>query len=107
MEDLVIIDKIKKAIKNSNKLISIAYEVKKADGKLAWFSSSGKVIPENGKLAIYGSTIDITEKKQSDLSLQYLATHDSLTGVFNRRQFELVFKEKDLVSVEDSMCSIN
>ena len=43
---------------------------------------------------LYGSIIDITEKKQSDLSLQYLATHDSLTGVYNRRQFESVFKEK-------------
>ena len=36
----------------------------------------------------------ISRKKQSDLSLQYLATHDSLTRVYNRRQFESVFKEK-------------
>lgn len=37
---------------------------------------------------LYGSIIDVTEKKQSDSSLQFMATHDSLTGVYNRRQFE-------------------
>jgi PAS domain S-box-containing protein len=62
-------DAIKNAIKNPNKLISIEYEVKKADGKLAWFSSSGKVIHENGKLTIYGSTFDITEKKHIEQKL--------------------------------------
>ncbi len=62
-------DAIKNAIKNPNKLISIEYEVKKADGKLAWFSSSGKVVHENNKLTIYGSTFDITEKKQNEQKL--------------------------------------
>ncbi len=60
---------IKNAIKNPNKLISIEYEVKKGDGKVAWFSSMGKVVPESNKLTIYGSTIDITEKKQIEQKL--------------------------------------
>ncbi|WP_319481096.1 PAS domain S-box protein [uncultured Draconibacterium sp.] len=70
-EYLVLVnDAIKNAVKNPNELISLEYEVKKANGKLAWFSSSGKVIPENKKLTIYGSTIDITEKKQNELKLK-------------------------------------
>ena len=54
---------------NTNKSISIEYEVKKADGKLAWFSSTGRVIKENDKFTIYGSTIDITETKNIEKEL--------------------------------------
>nr|WP_319272872.1 PAS domain S-box protein [uncultured Draconibacterium sp.] len=62
-------DAIKNACDHPKKLISLEYEVKRADGNLAWFSSSGKVIPENGKLTIYGSTIDISEKKRQESEL--------------------------------------
>lgn len=72
-------DAVKNAVNNPNKLISIEYEVKKADGKLAWFLSSGKVIPENNKLTIYGSTIDITEKKQNEQKLILSDTVFNLT----------------------------
>ncbi len=67
---------------------------KRVDGTEFWFSLSCQVRENAEGNYLYGSIIDITEKKQSDLSLQYLATHDSLTGVYNRRQFESVFKEK-------------
>ncbi|MFD3319797.1 EAL domain-containing protein [Alteromonas macleodii] len=67
---------------------------KRRDGTEFWFSLSCQIRENDEGTYLYGSIIDITEKKQSDLSLQYLATHDSLTGVYNRRQFESVFKEK-------------
>ncbi|GGK57304.1 MULTISPECIES: PAS domain S-box protein [Flavobacteriaceae] len=60
---------IKNAYENINKLISVEYEVKRADDKLVWFLATGKVISNNGKLTIYGSTIDITEKKQNEQKL--------------------------------------
>ncbi|PLX05311.1 MAG: hypothetical protein C0595_00075, partial [Marinilabiliales bacterium] len=60
---------IKNAIKNPNTLIAIEYEVKRADGKLAWFSSTGKVVHENNKFTIYGTTVDFTEKKQIERKL--------------------------------------
>lgn len=67
---------------------------KRKDGSEFWFSLSCQMRESEEGNFLYGSIIDITEKKQSDLSLQYLATHDSLTGVYNRRQFETLFKEK-------------
>jgi diguanylate cyclase (GGDEF)-like protein/PAS domain S-box-containing protein len=67
---------------------------KRRDGSEFWFSLSCQIRENNNGRFLFGSIIDITEKKQSDLSLQYLATHDSLTGVYNRRQFESEFKAK-------------
>jgi len=67
---------------------------KRQDGSEFWFSLSCQTRDGDEGQYLYGSIIDITEKKQSDLSLQYLASHDSLTGVYNRRYFESEFKEK-------------
>ncbi|KXI29499.1 diguanylate phosphodiesterase [Paraglaciecola hydrolytica] len=58
------------------------------DGSEFWFSISGQIKQENNQKYLFGSIFDVTERKQSDISLEFLATHDSLTGVFNRREFE-------------------
>lgn len=58
------------------------------DGGEFWFSISAQIQEEDGQKYLFGSIFDITEKKQSSISLEYLATHDSLTGVYNRREFE-------------------
>ncbi len=58
------------------------------DGSELWFSVSVHLRHEHGEDLIFGSLFDVTERKQSDISLEYLATHDSLTGVINRREFE-------------------
>ena len=60
----------KQAIANPGKHISFDYEVTKANGETAWFSSKGKVHFENNKLTVYGSTIDITERKQAEEELK-------------------------------------
>ena len=58
-----------------------------------WFSISVQMREEDGQKLLYGSIIDVTEKKQSSISLEYLATHDSLTGIYNRREFEKRLRE--------------
>ncbi|MCZ6805275.1 MAG: hypothetical protein O7D86_15470 [Proteobacteria bacterium] len=35
-----------------------------------------------------GAIIDITEYKQTEDQLNYQASHDALTGLVNRREFE-------------------
>ena len=77
---------------------------RRCDGSEFWFSLSCQIRENDEGDFIYGSIIDITEKKQSDLSLQYLASHDSLTGVYNRRQFESVFKDKVVNASDTPLC---
>ncbi len=55
--------------KNVGKYVSCDYQIKRADGSLAWFLTKGQAVLENGKLVAYGSTSDITERKNIEKSL--------------------------------------
>ena len=61
---------------------------RRKDGSVFWGMVSAQVREEEERKLLYGSVIDITERKQSDINMEYMATHDSLTGVYNRREFE-------------------
>ena len=50
---------------------------------LAWFSSVDRATGLR-----FGCAQDITERKQIDEELSYQASHDDLTGLLNRREFE-------------------
>ncbi len=58
------------------------------DGSEFWFSLSMQLSRDGDQEYLFGSIFDVTERKQSSINLEYLATHDSLTGVYNRREFE-------------------
>ena len=75
-------------IHKNGKVIGKEIKGVRKDGSEFWFSISGQIREENDTRYVFGSIFDITERKQSDMSLEYLASHDSLTGVFNRREFE-------------------
>jgi diguanylate cyclase (GGDEF)-like protein/PAS domain S-box-containing protein len=68
----------------------IGKEIKgvRKDGSEFWFAISGQIKREHDKQYLFGSISNVTDRKQSNISLEYLATHDSLTGVYNRREFE-------------------
>lgn len=54
-------------------------------GQLHWCSISGKPIFENGMfMGYHGMGIDITERKQVEMRVEFLAYHDALTGLPNR-----------------------
>jgi len=75
-------------IHKGDKVIGKDIKGVRKDGSEFWFSISGQIKQEHDKQYLFGSISDVTERKQSNISLEYLATHDSLTGVFNRREFE-------------------
>lgn len=49
--------------------------------------------PNNDLTLVQGALIDITGRKVSEMKLNYLATHDPLTNLFNRREFENQLRE--------------
>ena len=67
---------------------------KRNDGSEFWFSISCQLKKVNGEKLHFGSLFDITERRLHQINLQYLNTHDQLTGLFNRRHFLHVMNER-------------
>ncbi len=60
----------------------------KADGSPFWAQMSARLTKDaSGEAFIHGSVIDITEQKMNHEQLAYLASHDPLTGLYNRHHF--------------------
>lgn len=59
------------------------------DGTPFWCSLSAKLVKSRNIEYIEGFVVDITARKKSEEQLQFLARHDPLTGLVNRREFEI------------------
>jgi len=68
---------------------ALAFEVFCADGRQRWVESHAALFdsPTHGKNLILSVTLDITERKQAEEQLSFLAQHDTLTGLPNRLLF--------------------
>ncbi len=60
--------------------------------QLAWFHSALDTQDEDGAVVL-SAGLDITERKQSERRIAWLADHDPLTGLVNRRRFEETLKQ--------------
>ncbi|MDI6772800.1 MAG: EAL domain-containing protein [bacterium] len=60
------------------------------DGTVIWVGEAARVVRDaTGRPAYYeGSVEDITARKRFEADVLYLASHDALTGVFNRHRFQ-------------------
>ncbi len=86
----------KEAINSHEKLIDCEYEVLKNTGQTTWFHSKGRCFKKNGKLHVFGSTVDITNRKQAEKKLReneekYRLLADNSTDAIWQTDLKLVF----------------
>ena len=66
------------------------YRLMARDGRVVWFRDSAVVIHDGRGIPafIHGVMLDITERKNAEERVAFLAYHDNLTGLPNRTMFE-------------------
>lgn len=57
-------------------------------GEKLWLDLSARVVELDGELALYINLHNVTEQKETEEKLFQQASTDTLTGLYNRRQFE-------------------
>ncbi len=57
-------------------------------GEVIWIRCKNTLAVRDGRQVVRGLMFDITEQKASEERVVYLADHDSLTGLINRRRFQ-------------------
>ncbi|OQB20323.1 MAG: Cyclic di-GMP phosphodiesterase response regulator RpfG [Firmicutes bacterium ADurb.Bin182] len=85
----------------SKSVIKCEFPIRAANGVERWiFEQCQGIYDDNGNIeALEGILIDITERKEKENELNYINFHDVLTGLYNRRYFDM-----QLQSMDDERC---
>lgn len=97
-EDIAKCEKIlQESIETRKRQGGIEFRIKHCDGSWRWhFTNAVPVFDEDGQVACCeGISSDITERKKREEEINYLNHHDILTGIYNRRFFEIEFERLD------------
>ncbi|MEQ5837266.1 diguanylate cyclase [Marinobacter sp. NFXS9] len=78
---------------------ALEYGLTRRDGSRIWVWEKGRSVEVDGQLMLEGIILDISDRKALEEELARLATHDALTGLFNRREVERRLRE-ELVRAE-------
>ncbi len=81
----------RKAVLEDGQVLNYEAHGVRLDGAPFWCSLSAKLVQQktSDRSLIEGFVVDITARKKSEEQLDFLARHDPLTGLVNRREFEI------------------
>ncbi|MEM7293032.1 MAG: PAS domain S-box protein, partial [Pseudomonadota bacterium] len=94
-------------------LVGCEFEMSRPDGSIRIASTTGKpIFSEDGTFMGYrGSARDVTQERNLSQQLSYQASHDSLTGLVNRREFEKrlqrILDSSESDGVEHALCFLD
>lgn len=88
-----VIHAVETAIANAEPF-SIEYRLTRKDGQRIWVWERGRAVDNDHGLMLEGIVLDISERKALEEELSAMATHDALTGLFNRRELARLLEEE-------------
>lgn len=76
-------------LETHSEIQNFEYQARKRDGNVIWVNETTRLVRDSdGNIAYYeGMVEDITKRKYAEAKLLYDASHDQLTGLFNRNTF--------------------
>lgn len=88
--DLTQYHEFRKAVLDRGQVLNYEAQGVRKDGSPFWCSLSAKLVNSRrrNEPIIEGFVVDVTARKKSEEQLNFLAHHDPLTGLVNRREFE-------------------
>lgn len=73
---------------------ALEYRIRRRDGSLAWVLERGSPVTFGDERFLEGIVLEITDRKQMEEELQHLASHDQLTGLYNRRTMDRYLRDE-------------
>ena len=90
-------DRVVKGVKQAletDRPFALEYRIKRRDGQSIWVWEQGQLIEIDGVRYLEGIVVDINDRKVMEQELAMLASHDPLTGLYNRRELEQQLNEE-------------
>jgi diguanylate cyclase (GGDEF)-like protein/PAS domain S-box-containing protein len=87
-DDLVAVERKVARAMTSKRPFAMEYRIRRRDGETIWVWEQGRAVTIGSDQFIEGIILDIDRRKAMEQELENMASHDPLTGLYNRRELE-------------------